>query len=149
MLPTVRHLSAAEVQAIEPMLTFPTVTEAGFDDAGKLIAMGGLSWRSDIGGRRCWMWYRLVDRDGDVQHPHLVVRTARRMLRKAAGQFGESQVYAWRDASEPGSQRLLEVLGFTFKGIEPVLMLDGTELDREVWTWQTPSPGPQSPPSAR
>lgn len=147
--PFIRPLTTKELAMIDPYLTtFPTVTEAGFDESGTLCSIGGLSWRDDIGGRRCWLWYRIVNPMGDVERPHHVVSSARRMLRKAAGQFGEHQVFAWRDESAPSSQRLLEVLGFKFAGVEPVLMANGTELEHEVWIWQTPSLGPQSPPSA-
>lgn len=124
------------------MLTFPTVAEAG-RGGDYLLGMGGLSWK--IG--RCWLWYRVIDRaeHGEgASHPHLIVRAARRMLRRAQ-QLGESQVFAWRDDSEPSSKRLLEVIGFQFIGFEEVETTDGRIERKEVWRWQTPSPSSPSP----
>lgn len=132
-------ISAAALRQIDPLLTFPTVAEAG-RGGDYLLGMGGLSWKFG----RCWLWYRVVDRAEHTEgssHPHLIVRAARRMLRRAR-QLGETAVYAWRDDSEPSSKRLLQVIGFDFLGFEDVETIDNRIERKEVWryTWPTPSP---------
>lgn len=134
---TIAPVPPGALAKFDPLIDFPTVASAGWrgDD---LVALGGLSWHSG----RCWLWYRVVDRDeheGDRKHPHLIVREALRMLKKAK-QLGEQQVFAWRDDGEPSSERLLKVVGFEIMGVEAVLTTDGMFERKEVWTkWLTRS----------
>jgi|JI9StandDraft_1071089.scaffolds.fasta_scaffold105140_2 hypothetical protein len=119
----------------DPQIDFPTVAEAGWN-GDDLLGIGGLSWTKG----RCWLWYRVVDRnhhEGNSVHPHAIVRGGLRMLRRAR-QMGETQVFAWRDDSEPSSKRLLEVIGFKPIGTEDVMTTNGRIERKEVWLWQTP-----------
>jgi hypothetical protein len=131
---TLAPIPPGALEQFDPSIDFPTVAEAGWrgDD---LLGLGGLSWHMG----RCWLWYRVVDRsehEGENVHPHVIVRGALRMLKKAR-QLGETQVFAWRDDSEPSSKRLLEVIGFEPLGFEDVLTTNGRIERKEVWKWQT------------
>jgi hypothetical protein len=89
----------------------PVIAFAGMDDLKKprLWGVGGLAWQHG----RCWLWIDFVDMKRT--HPIVVVREARRMLRKA-WQLGEREVWALRIVGEaPRSDKLLKLLGFNLQ----------------------------------
>jgi hypothetical protein len=91
--------------------------------------MGGLFWRFD----RCWIWFRRFD--GEGTYGVMLVRQARRMLRRAV-QLGHSEVYCWRDDSLESSKRLLEVIGFRYVVNERLVLNDGSDGGEiELWRW--------------
>lgn len=93
----------------------------------RFVAAGGLAWR----WQRCDLWLDVKPR---CRVPAVgVVRWARRMLRLAE-QMGETEVFCFRD-DVPTSRRLLEFVGFHPLGMQSVILIDGTQVEKEVWRW--------------
>lgn len=94
----------------------------------RLVACGGLAWRWE----RCDIWLDVVPRR---KVPAVaVVRWARRMIRMAV-QMGETEVFCFREEL-PTSRKLLELVGFSPLGMQTVTLVDGTQVEKEVWRWQ-------------
>lgn len=98
-----------------PLPVFATVGQRD----GEVLGGGGLTW----GNNRCWLWFHMEQPMAEARF--LVVREARRMLRKAV-QLGEREVYTIRDGDYPGSAKLLKIVGF-----QPFGMEDGHEV--HIW----------------
>lgn len=95
----------------------------------QVVAAGGLSWQHGL----CWIWLGMVQPDMRI-HAIRIVRWAKRML-KTARQYGEAEVYCFRD-DHLNSKRLLELVGFEFMATEPVIFTDGSAGEKEIWKWQ-------------
>lgn len=133
-MPTIAPLNdRAFIEAHEGRIDFPYTAWAGTrqrpDGSVEVLGVGGLYWRFN----RCWLWFSRFD--GQNTHGVLLVRQARRMLRKAV-QLGETDVYCWRDDELPSSKRLLEVVGFRYVGRDRLIKASGSDDGEiEVWKW--------------
>jgi hypothetical protein len=103
---------------------FPALVYVGLEN-GELIGSGGLAWH----GGRCWIWVDKID--AGKANPFTLVRWAKRML-QVAERYGDRQVFAVRDPSEPNSAKLLRLIGFELEDAEGVTMLNGDKA--ELWT---------------
>lgn len=121
------RIVAADPRTVEAALSvdidLPAVAVLGMD-GDEVVGSGGLAW----GGGRCFIWFKMVRKDR--RYAPAIVRATKRMLRKAV-QLGETEVFTPRDPSEPMSEKLLTILGFTFAG---------EEQGQELWKW-SPSIG--------
>jgi hypothetical protein len=103
------------------IIDMPAVAVLGVD-GDRVVGAGGLAW----GGGRAWIWFKMITSKPDYAVP--IVRATKTMLKRAV-QLGESEVYTPRDAAEPASKKLLEILGFELFAIEQGI---------EVWKWTAP-----------
>ncbi len=104
------------------------ITYAGL--AGDImVGRGGLCWHEGL----CWIWIEPLSPE-IAGHGMAIVRAARRML-QIAQRYGESVVFAVRDETEAGSDKLLKLIGFTLADAHGATREDGTKT--ELWTWRT------------
>ena len=114
----------------------PAIAYVG-DVDGKPVGWGGVAWHMG----KCWIWIEVHDRAALAGRGLAVVRMARFMLR-VAGRYGEPAVYAARDVTEPGSDKLLKLIGFTKVDDHGVTLEDGSSA--ELWEWRISQQSPQS-----
>jgi hypothetical protein len=88
----------------------PVIVYGGVVD-GHVYVCGGLMWRDG----KCWGW---LDVFGDISRQSRQLMRWIERFKRQAKQLGENELYIWRDARLPRSERLLTLAGFELCGCD-------------------------------